>query len=74
MTTQSLIRLGGIAALIGGAAFILSSVGAAFGLVPAAADGYRSLATLLINLFALTALYAAYDFPDTAWMNRPSVV
>lgn len=59
MNTSTLIRLGGFAALTAGVVALLSNLGAAFGLIPAVIDSYRSLGTILLSLFALTGLYAA---------------
>jgi hypothetical protein len=58
MSTSTLIRIGGFAAILARALSVFSNLGTAFGLVSATVDGYRSLATLLINLWA-TGLYAA---------------
>lgn len=59
MTTNTLIRIGGFAALAVGAVAFVSNLGTIAGFIPATLDGYRSLATIVIGLFALTGLYAA---------------
>jgi hypothetical protein len=59
MTPQSLIRLGGFAALTAGAVALSFNLGTIFGAVPATVDGYRALGTITLSLFALTGLYAA---------------
>lgn len=58
MSTNTLFRLAGFAALINGALAVASHLGAFAGLVPAAVDNYRALATILLNLFVLSGLYA----------------
>ena len=59
MSTTTLFRLAGFTALIVSAVSVVFNIGVPVGLIPAEMDGYRSLTTLLINLFVVTGLYAA---------------